>query len=65
MFFALLGLMAVFSTGTTQASIITYTNRAAFISQLQPGYFEDTFAGVAFGDISGASATRSPAMAIP
>ena len=59
MFFALLGLMAVFSTGTTQASIVTYTNRATFIGLLQPGYYEDTFSGVGFGSIQGASTTRS------
>ena len=59
LFCALLGLLVVFSTGTTQASITTYTNRAAFISQLQPGYFEDTFSGVTNGSIIGASTTRS------
>ena len=58
-FLALLGLLSVFSTGTAQASIITYTDRAAFLSQLQPGYFEDTMSDVTNGGIIAPSATRS------
>ncbi|MFZ4702292.1 MAG: PEP-CTERM sorting domain-containing protein [Candidatus Methylumidiphilus sp.] len=59
LFLALLGLLSVLSTGTAQASIITYTNRATFLGLLQPGYYEDTMSDVTRGSISGASTTRS------
>ncbi|MCX7109615.1 MAG: PEP-CTERM sorting domain-containing protein [Proteobacteria bacterium] len=57
LFLALLGLLSVLSTGTAQASIITYTNRATFLGLLQPGYYEDTMSDVTSGSILGASST--------
>ena len=58
-FLALLGLTAVLSIGTAQADIMVYTNRAAFLSQLQPGYFEDTMSDLTNGGIVASSVTRS------
>ena len=58
-FLALLGLTAVLSIGTAQADIMVYTNRAAFLSQLQPGYFEDTMSDLTNGGFRAYSATRS------
>ena len=54
---ALLGLAAL--PQTAQATITTYTDRASFLAALQPGFFNDDFAGVTFGGIQGPSATRS------
>ena len=54
---ALLSLVAL--PQAAQATITTYTNRASFLAALQPGFFNDGFAGVTSGGIAGASATRS------
>ncbi|WP_395094600.1 PEP-CTERM sorting domain-containing protein [Armatimonas sp.] len=53
----LLGLAAL--PQAAQATITTFTNRASFLAALQPGFFNDDFAGVTNGGIQGASATRS------
>lgn len=56
---ALLGGALLFLAGGANAALTTYTDRTTFLAALQAGYFEDTFAGVGFGGIQGASSVRS------
>ena len=55
----LLGLSAVLLANTASAAITTYTDKATFLSMLQPGYFEDAFNDVTNGGITGVSSIRS------
>ena len=49
--FSLLSLTAAFSANNAHATIVTYTDKATFLSLLQPGYFEDAFNGVTNGGL--------------